>query len=139
MAQGGQNSAAVKAAGAAGPARQRNRPHVKAIVKVVYAHTTNLHIQIADMKIRYRMKRGAPNWAKELIRYVTSHGRHRILKVRGYSRVLGYRAEYENDVYVAKMSLKKLKKLITSAPTWRKSTIANKVLKKINELTHDSN
>jgi hypothetical protein len=137
MAQGGQKAVAVEAAGAAGPARQQNRPRVRAVVKVVYAHSTNLHVQIDDLKIRYRMKRGTPNWAKELIRYVTSHGRHRILKVHAYSRVLGYRAEYENDVYIVKMSLKKLAKIIASSPTWKRSTVANEIIKKINELTSD--
>ena len=133
MARQGQNAAAEAAGASAAPARQQKRGR-KAVVKLVRAHRVNLHVQIADLKIKYSIMHKPPRWAEALIEYVKTHGRHRRITTGGYSRFQSGWTTYKNDMYVAKLTLKKLRKLVTSAPSWRSSPYAVEIVRKIREL-----
>ena len=135
MAQGGQKAAAVEAAGAAGPARQRNRPRMYVKVRLVYAHNTILHVRFADMKMRYVIMKKTPKWIEPLILYVRGIGAHKVIKRYHCSKVTGLCGFYKNYVYEAEITPTVFIKLITFTPTWKKSTVAKEIIKKINELT----
>jgi len=70
-------------------------------------------------------------WPEEVIKYVMTRGRHRVVKHYGYSRVLGTHGIYRNDVYIANVSAKRLLRLIRSVPSWKRSVHVQRIVQLI--------
>jgi hypothetical protein len=73
-------------------------------------------------------------WPEEVIKYVMAKGKHRVVKHYGYSRVLRMYRIYSNDVYIAKVSAKRLLRLIKSVPSWQRSEHARKIVELLRKL-----
>ena len=134
MAHTGQKVAGETPAGPRRGARQQNPRHMHVKVRLVYAHNTILHVRFADMKMRYVITGETPKWMKTLVEHVKEVGRHRIVKRYNCSKVTRLCGFYNNDVYEAEIALAEFIKLITAVETWKRSTVARKIVEKINEL-----
>jgi hypothetical protein len=73
-------------------------------------------------------------WPEEIVKYITTKGRHRVVKHYGYSRVLGTFGIYRNDVYIANVSVKRLLRLIKSVPSWERSDHARRIVQLLRRL-----
>jgi len=90
-------------------------------VRVVHGHSIVLHVKLADLRIRYTMYYGVPDWAEELVDYVEKHGWPERPE-RGY-------AAFEMEIPATK-----LLELVTSSDTWRRSPTARRIAAKAEEL-----
>jgi hypothetical protein len=107
---------------------QTTTPRSRKRIKIRYYIGSN---KILYFYVGEEVERVAVNdqkWPEEVIKYVMAKGKHRVVKHYGYSRVLGMYRIYSNDVYIAKVSAKRLLRLIKSVPSWKRSVHAQRVV-----------
>jgi hypothetical protein len=66
-------------------------------------------------------------WVTEIIQYLKTKGKHYKVKHYGYSSFARMHNVYTNDVYVAKISAKRLLKMIKASKSWIRSEHASKI------------
>jgi hypothetical protein len=67
-------------------------------------------------------------WVTEVIQYLKTKGKHYKAKHYGYSSFARMHHVYTNDVYVAKISAKRLLKMIKASKSWIRSKHATKIV-----------
>jgi len=67
-------------------------------------------------------------WVTEVIQYLKTKGKHYKAKRYGYSSFARMHHVYTNDVYVAKISAKRLLKMIKASKSWIRSKHATKIV-----------
>jgi nicotinamide mononucleotide adenylyltransferase len=67
-------------------------------------------------------------WVTEVINYLKTKGRHYKAKHYGYSSFARMHHVYTNDVWVARVSAKRLLKLIKASESWKRSRYAYKIV-----------
>jgi hypothetical protein len=67
-------------------------------------------------------------WVTEIIQYLKVKGKHYKVKHYGYSSFARMHFVYTNDVYVTKISAKRLLKMINASKSWIRSRHASKIV-----------
>jgi hypothetical protein len=67
-------------------------------------------------------------WATEVINYLKTKGKHYKVKHYGYSSFARLYHIYTNDVWVARISAKRLLKLIKASKSWVRSGYASRIV-----------
>jgi len=113
------------------PPRQKK---VRRWVKVRYYVGANAWLYFHIDDVVERVSISGQKWAEPIINYVKAKGKHRVVKRRGFSHVLGIYNIYNNNVWVAKIAPKKLLRMITASPTWRRSEHAQRIAEILSKL-----
>jgi hypothetical protein len=67
-------------------------------------------------------------WVTEIITYLKTKGKHYKVKHYGYSSFARMHFVYTNDVWVARISAKRLLKLIKASESWIRSKYAYRIV-----------
>ena len=73
-------------------------------------------------------------WLDPIIEKVVRTGEHKIEKRWGYSKLLGSRILFKDDVWIAEIDAPELLKLITSSKSWARSEHARRIVEELESL-----
>jgi hypothetical protein len=108
--------------------KSRKRIYVKVRYYVGANNRLTFYIPMENDVIKEQVIVTDQKWVTEIITYLKTKGKHYKAKHYGYSSLARMHNVYTNDVYVAKVSAKRLLKLIKASKSWIRSEHATRIV-----------
>jgi len=114
--------------------KSRKRIYVKVRCYVGANNRLTFYIPTGDGVEKIQVLVTDQKWVTEVINYLKAKGKHRKVKHYGYSSFARMHNVYTNDVWVARISAKRLLKLIKASKSWIRSGYAYKIVQLLKQV-----
>jgi len=108
--------------------KSRKRIYVKVRYYVGANNRLTFYIPAKDGVVKEQVIVTDQKWVTEIITYLKTKGKHYKVKYYGYSSFARMHNVYTNDVWVARVSAKRLLKLIKASESWIRSRHAYRIV-----------
>ena len=114
--------------------KSRKRIYVKVRYYVGANNRLTFYIPTGDGVEKIQVLVTDQKWVTEVINYLKAKGKHRKVKHYGYSSFARMHNVYTNDVWVARISAKRLLKLIKASESWIRSGYAYRIVQLLKQV-----
>jgi len=116
------------------PQGRRRRIYVKVRYYVGANNRLTFYIPTGNGVEKIQVLVTDQKWVAEVVNYLKARGRHRKVKHYGYSSFARMHHVYTNDVWTAKITVKRLLNMIKSVESWGRSDYATRIVRLLEQL-----